>query len=182
MFLVLSEFEVKPGYEQRFERVYGPGGDWDSLFRRDSSHAATYLFRDTVRPRVYLTADYWLSRKSYEEFLQGQRSVPIIRRCIRQFDYKPASLLLPWKLPPHTQFRAQSETSPSARSSGCKNLWGVAAAFSTASAAKYPLRTAPSMVAGQPVAVQSQARNNLGQGLLCGARKASLPGDGENVA
>jgi len=32
MFLVLWEFEVKPGSEQRFERVYGPGGDWDSLF------------------------------------------------------------------------------------------------------------------------------------------------------
>ena len=75
MFLVLWEFEVKPGYEQRFERVYGPGGDWDSLFHRDSNHAATYLFRDTARPRVYLTADYWLSRKSYEEFLQGHRSV-----------------------------------------------------------------------------------------------------------
>src|SRR5882757_4144284 len=35
MFLVLWEFEVKPGCEKRFERVYGPGGDWDSLFRRD---------------------------------------------------------------------------------------------------------------------------------------------------
>jgi hypothetical protein len=74
MFLVLWEFEVKPGCEQRFERVYGPGGDWHSLFHRDSNHAATYLFRDTSRPRVYLTADYWLSRTSYEEFLQDQKS------------------------------------------------------------------------------------------------------------
>jgi hypothetical protein len=32
MFLVLWEFEVKPGREQRFQQVYGPGGDWDSLF------------------------------------------------------------------------------------------------------------------------------------------------------
>jgi hypothetical protein len=38
MFLVLWEFEVKPGCEERFERVYGAGGDWDSLFRRDSNH------------------------------------------------------------------------------------------------------------------------------------------------
>jgi hypothetical protein len=36
MFLVLWEFEVKPECEERFERVYGTGGDWDSLFRRDS--------------------------------------------------------------------------------------------------------------------------------------------------
>jgi hypothetical protein len=72
MFLVLWEFEVKPGCEQRFERVYGPGGDWDSLFRRDANHAGTYLLRDVAKPRVYLTADYWRSRKSYEEFLQAQ--------------------------------------------------------------------------------------------------------------
>src|SRR5579859_7393598 len=68
MFVVLWEYEVKPGNEQRFERVYGPGGDWDSLFRRDAKHAGTHLFRDTARDRVYLTTDYWHSRKSYEEF------------------------------------------------------------------------------------------------------------------
>jgi hypothetical protein len=69
MFLVLWEFEVKPGYEGRFELVYGPGGDWDSLFRSDPNHVATRLFRDATRTAVYLTADYWHSRKSYEEFL-----------------------------------------------------------------------------------------------------------------
>ena len=74
MFLVLWEFEVKPGAEERFERVYGTGGDWDSLFRRDAAHAGTYLFRDTTRPRAYLTLDFWLSRKSYEEFLRNRSS------------------------------------------------------------------------------------------------------------
>ena len=72
MFLVLWEFEVKPGCEKRFERVYGPGGDWDALFRCDPHHAGSHLFRDPGKPRVYLTADYWLSRKSYEEFLSAQ--------------------------------------------------------------------------------------------------------------
>jgi hypothetical protein len=32
MFLVLWEFEVKPECEERFERVYGTSGDWDSCF------------------------------------------------------------------------------------------------------------------------------------------------------
>ena len=73
MFLVLWEFEVKPGCEEQFERVYGPGGDWDSLFQRDAHHAGTYLFRDTTRHRFYLTTDYWLSYDSYEEFLQAQK-------------------------------------------------------------------------------------------------------------
>jgi heme-degrading monooxygenase HmoA len=68
MFLVLWEFEVKPGCEERFEKVYGPGGDWDSLFRRDPHHAGTHLFRDSSKPHLYLTADYWISRESYETF------------------------------------------------------------------------------------------------------------------
>jgi hypothetical protein len=70
MFLVLWEFEVKPGYEERFERVYGPGGDWNSLFRRNANHKGSYLFHDATRPHAYLTADYWFSRNSYEEFLK----------------------------------------------------------------------------------------------------------------
>jgi heme-degrading monooxygenase HmoA len=74
MFLVLWEFEVKPGNEERFEQVYGPGGDWDSLFRSDPGHMGTRLFRDTARTGVYLTADHWLSQKSYEEFLVLRRS------------------------------------------------------------------------------------------------------------
>jgi len=59
MFLVLWEFEVKPGCEKRFERVYGPGGDWDSCFAAIRHHAGSHLFRDTVKPRAYLTAEYW---------------------------------------------------------------------------------------------------------------------------
>jgi len=74
MFLVLWEFEVKPGCEERFERVYGAGGDWNSLFRRDSNHAGTYLFRDLAKPRVYLTADYWVTQTAYKVFLQREEA------------------------------------------------------------------------------------------------------------
>jgi hypothetical protein len=81
MFLVLWEFEVKPGCEQRFERVYGPGGDWDSLFRRDPHHERTELFRDTVKPRVYLTADFWKSRKIVRKISSGsERRIQITGR------------------------------------------------------------------------------------------------------
>ena len=74
MFVVLWEFEVKPGCEDRFEIVYGPGGDWDSLFQRDVHHARTHLFRHATRARVYLTADYWHSQTAYEAFLQAQHA------------------------------------------------------------------------------------------------------------
>ncbi len=32
MFLVLWEFDVKPGFESRAEKVYGPDGDWANFF------------------------------------------------------------------------------------------------------------------------------------------------------
>lgn len=71
MFLVLWEFDVKPGYEDRFEKLYGPSGDWARLFRRDSRYQETRLLRDPSRPACYLTLDFWTSRKSYEEFLSA---------------------------------------------------------------------------------------------------------------
>jgi quinol monooxygenase YgiN len=74
MFVVLWEFEVKPGCEDRFEKVYAPGGEWDSLFRRDANHGGTHLYRNTSRPRVYLTVDYWRSQTAYEAFLQAQQT------------------------------------------------------------------------------------------------------------
>jgi hypothetical protein len=54
--------------------------------------------------------------------------------------------------------------------SGSRNFFGCPAAPVTASAARYPLRTAPSMVAGQPLRVQSPARNRLGILLALGGR------------
>jgi hypothetical protein len=41
MFLILWEFEVKPGYEQSFEFAYGPEGAWTQLFRRDPGYLKT---------------------------------------------------------------------------------------------------------------------------------------------
>src|SRR5258708_37169027 len=56
MFLVLWEFEVKPGNERRFEQVHAPGGDWDTIFRSDANHAGPRRFRDPPRIAVYLPA------------------------------------------------------------------------------------------------------------------------------
>jgi heme-degrading monooxygenase HmoA len=69
MFLVLWEYEVKPGSEKQFEKVYGPAGDWAQLFRTDSHYKETRLLRDPFRSNVYLTLDFWTSRDSYEKFM-----------------------------------------------------------------------------------------------------------------
>lgn len=69
MFVALWEFEVKPGCEERFERVYGPNGDWAKLFRSDSNYQETRLLRDATRAETYLTLDFWKSRQTYERFM-----------------------------------------------------------------------------------------------------------------
>ena len=68
---------------------------------------------------------------------------------------------------------------PVAVRSGDRNCASCPAPRARASAARYPLRTAPSMVAGQPVAVQSPARKTRGQGVTGPGRYASIPGRGE---
>jgi heme-degrading monooxygenase HmoA len=74
MFLVLWEYEVKPGSEKRFEKVYGPAGDWAHLFRTDSHYRETHLLHDPLRPNIYLTLDFWTSRDSYKAFMATHKS------------------------------------------------------------------------------------------------------------
>jgi heme-degrading monooxygenase HmoA len=73
MFLVLWEYDVKPGFERRFERVYGPAGDWAQFFRRDAHYRETRLLRELSRPSTYVTLDLWDSRDTYENFRQQNR-------------------------------------------------------------------------------------------------------------
>jgi len=68
MFVILWEYEVKPGCEERFVTVYGPQGDWARLFRTDPHYAETRLLRDISRPRCFLTLDYWDTENSFAQF------------------------------------------------------------------------------------------------------------------
>jgi quinol monooxygenase YgiN len=69
MFLALWEFEVKPGCENRFLKVYGPEGDWAKLFRKDANYQETRLLHDPENPAIFLTLDFWASQHAYETFL-----------------------------------------------------------------------------------------------------------------
>jgi len=68
MFVILWEYEVKPGCEERFVTVYGPEGDWARLFQTDPHYLETRLLRDTSRPRCYFTLDFWDSEKAFEQY------------------------------------------------------------------------------------------------------------------
>ena len=70
MFVTLWEYEVKPGCEEQFGKVYGAEGDWTKLFRKDRNYQETRLLRDVARPAIYLTLDFWGSRQAYERFLE----------------------------------------------------------------------------------------------------------------
>jgi len=71
MFVVLWEFDVKPGSEKRFENVYGPSGAWAALFQSDSAYRRTLLLRDPFRQGTYVTCDFWANKTAYEAFRQG---------------------------------------------------------------------------------------------------------------
>ncbi len=68
MFVILWEFEVKPGSEPAFENAYSAQGDWVRLFRSDPHYRTTYLLKDTSSPRIYFTMDLWDSQHAYENF------------------------------------------------------------------------------------------------------------------
>jgi heme-degrading monooxygenase HmoA len=83
MFVVLWEFEVKPGREERFERVYGADGEWVRLFRGDANYQGTRLLRDASRDGIYVTIDIWRSREAYERFREAaaERYAAIDAEC-----------------------------------------------------------------------------------------------------
>jgi heme-degrading monooxygenase HmoA len=72
MFVVLWEFDVKPGSEERFESVYGPWGGWAKLFQSDPAYRRTLVLRDPFRPRTYVTCDFWADQTAYQSFRRRQ--------------------------------------------------------------------------------------------------------------
>jgi heme-degrading monooxygenase HmoA len=68
LFVALGEFEVKPGCEERFEKVHGADGAWAGLFARHKAYRGTRLVKDAERESVYLTLDFWETREAYDEF------------------------------------------------------------------------------------------------------------------
>jgi hypothetical protein len=83
MFVILWEFQVKPGFENEFARVYGTDGDWARLFRQSETYRDTRLSRDCDRARWFYTLDTWESQKSYDDFREQHAAEysELDRRC-----------------------------------------------------------------------------------------------------
>ena len=73
-YLIIWEFQVRNGMEQRFEKSYGPKGEWASLFAQDESYIGTDLTHHLNKERSYMTLDFWTSQAAYDEFSKQHRS------------------------------------------------------------------------------------------------------------
>ena len=67
-YLIVWEFQVRAGIEERFEKVCGSDGDWARFFSQDKAYMGTELIRDLKGERIYVTLDFWTSQESYESF------------------------------------------------------------------------------------------------------------------
>ena len=74
MFVILWEYEVKPGSEERFQKAYGPKGSWVQLFQSDPRFRGTELLPDPSRALCYFTLDLWDSEAAYQDFLDANRA------------------------------------------------------------------------------------------------------------
>ena len=79
----LWEFQTKKGCERRFEKNYGPTGEWVKLFRQARGYIRTELHRDIDNRGRYITIDYWSSNKAYDSFReQWKKEFNILdKRC-----------------------------------------------------------------------------------------------------
>lgn len=68
IFVYVWEYIVKAERESEFKKIYGPGGDWVRLFNRDVGYLGTELHQDISNNQRYLTVDYWVSKKTRDNF------------------------------------------------------------------------------------------------------------------
>ena len=82
-YLTVWEFQVRPGSELEFERIYGPSGDWVKLFQTADGYIGTDLHRDLKVEGRYLTLDLWQSRQAYLDFRRtyAQQYAELDQRC-----------------------------------------------------------------------------------------------------
>ena len=68
MYVTIWEFVVREGAEAAFERLHGPAGAWEALFRRAPDFVGTELLASGDGSRRYLTIDRWTSARAYADF------------------------------------------------------------------------------------------------------------------
>ncbi|MCB0278323.1 MAG: antibiotic biosynthesis monooxygenase [Calditrichaeota bacterium] len=68
VYMYMWEYFVRPEYQEEFEQIYGPDGEWVKLFKKAEGYISTDLYQDQDQPLRYVTTDFWESKKHSEAF------------------------------------------------------------------------------------------------------------------
>ena len=71
MINIFWQYTVKPEHTDEFRAVYGPEGDWATLFASDPAYHGTTLLQQCGEPRICLTIDRWESEQAFMRFKQA---------------------------------------------------------------------------------------------------------------
>ena len=83
MYVVIWRYRVDPEQVAKFEKAYGPKGEWAKLFSASKDYLGTELLADDERPGEYVTIDRWSGEEAFSAFL-GEHEAEygrIDRRC-----------------------------------------------------------------------------------------------------
>ena len=69
MYVVIWRYKVEPAQTPKFEKAYGPKGEWAKFFSGSKDYLGTELLADDERPGEYVTIDRWESEEAYSAFL-----------------------------------------------------------------------------------------------------------------
>jgi hypothetical protein len=69
MYLVIWRYRVDPAQLSRFEKAYGPKGEWAKFFSLSKDYLGTELLADDERPGEYVTIDRWNGEEAYSAYL-----------------------------------------------------------------------------------------------------------------
>lgn len=72
MLAIIWRYEVKPENAAAFERSYGPGGAWETLFSLSPDFLGTELLEGDGG--AWATIDRWTSEAAYDAFLAAQKT------------------------------------------------------------------------------------------------------------
>ncbi len=73
MIAIVWEFVVKPESIPTFLQVYGPNGDWATLFRQYAGYEGTTLLQDSVANTRFLTIDAWKDVALFNQMRQSSQ-------------------------------------------------------------------------------------------------------------
>src|SRR5215208_7498983 len=68
MYIMVWEYQVKPGRVADFEEIYASDGLWTQLFKKQADFLSTELLQDSDHPQRYITIDRWASSEAYNSF------------------------------------------------------------------------------------------------------------------